>query len=321
VAYATGSTVAFREAPDLHTAAHEAAHVVQQRAGVQLRGGVGEAGDPYERHADDVADAVVAGQPAGALLDQMAGSGASGTAVQRRPDKPVGTHKKTDFGAFWVVPDGTTPADAKRGQKGELIEQTKLAAVEAVWNKIKDGSGSLTITETDDKGGVHAGFQASTLKRIGTLMAKPKGRELITTLTNSGKKCTIRPSSAKIGGGANTNAVGGFGPDKPSMMTGGTKGGGDDAFVNLDPNVGDDDIKVHDAKGNEISDPVYIFLGHELIHATHIQTGEVDMTPVAGYDIKEEQSTIATGALNENDLRDEHGLKKRYGHTGRDSRP
>ena len=33
-AYATGQNVAFKEAPTLHTAAHEAAHVVQQRQGV-----------------------------------------------------------------------------------------------------------------------------------------------------------------------------------------------------------------------------------------------------------------------------------------------
>ena len=59
-AYATGNHVAFRAAPDLHTAAHEAAHVVQQRAGVALKGGVGEAGDPYEQHADAVADAATA---------------------------------------------------------------------------------------------------------------------------------------------------------------------------------------------------------------------------------------------------------------------
>ena len=51
-AYATGDDVAFRGAPDLHTAAHEAAHVVQQRAGVHLKGGVGEVGDPHEQHAD-----------------------------------------------------------------------------------------------------------------------------------------------------------------------------------------------------------------------------------------------------------------------------
>jgi hypothetical protein len=44
-AYATGDSVAFASAPDLHTAAHEAAHIVQQRAGVQLYGGVGQAGD------------------------------------------------------------------------------------------------------------------------------------------------------------------------------------------------------------------------------------------------------------------------------------
>jgi len=52
-AYATGTRVAFGSSPDLHTAAHEAAHVVQQRAGVHLRGGVGEAGDRHEQHAAD----------------------------------------------------------------------------------------------------------------------------------------------------------------------------------------------------------------------------------------------------------------------------
>ncbi|HVV82311.1 MAG TPA: DUF4157 domain-containing protein [Kofleriaceae bacterium] len=85
-AYATGNDIAFAGAPDLHTAAHEAAHVVQQRAGVHLAGGVGAEGDVYERHADAVADAVVAGRSAEALLDQHAGaaSGAATSAVQRK---------------------------------------------------------------------------------------------------------------------------------------------------------------------------------------------------------------------------------------------
>jgi hypothetical protein len=61
-AYASGNAVAFKGAPELHTAAHEAAHVVQQRAGVSLKGGVGQVGDSYERHADAVADAVVQGK-------------------------------------------------------------------------------------------------------------------------------------------------------------------------------------------------------------------------------------------------------------------
>jgi hypothetical protein len=84
-AYATGNHVAFGGAPDLHTAAHEAAHVVQQRAGVSLSGGVGQSGDPYEQHADRVADAVVAGQSAEPVLAQMAGApGSTSQGVQKQ---------------------------------------------------------------------------------------------------------------------------------------------------------------------------------------------------------------------------------------------
>ncbi len=72
-AYATGDQVAFAGPPDLHTAAHEAAHVVQQRGGVQLKDGVGRAGDFYEQHADAVADRVVKGESAEDLLDQVTG--------------------------------------------------------------------------------------------------------------------------------------------------------------------------------------------------------------------------------------------------------
>ncbi len=77
-AYATGNKVAFGTTPSLHTAAHEAAHVVQQRSGVSLSGGVGKAGDSYEQHADRVADAVVAGKSAEPVLNQMAGGGGGG---------------------------------------------------------------------------------------------------------------------------------------------------------------------------------------------------------------------------------------------------
>lgn len=74
-AYAAGNHVAFAEAPSLHTAAHEAAHVIQQRAGAATAQNAGRAGDPFERHADRVADMVVAGQSAEAALDEMASSG------------------------------------------------------------------------------------------------------------------------------------------------------------------------------------------------------------------------------------------------------
>ena len=67
-AYAKGKQVAFAGTPSLRTVAHEAAHTVQQRAGVQPEGGVGRVGDPYEQQADRVADAVVAGRSAEPLL-------------------------------------------------------------------------------------------------------------------------------------------------------------------------------------------------------------------------------------------------------------
>jgi hypothetical protein len=77
-AYASGGQVGFKGQPDLHTAAHEAAHVVQQRGGVQLKDSMGAAGDPHEQHADAVADAVVAGRSAAPLLAQVSGGGAGG---------------------------------------------------------------------------------------------------------------------------------------------------------------------------------------------------------------------------------------------------
>ncbi|MEO8701021.1 MAG: DUF4157 domain-containing protein [Kofleriaceae bacterium] len=84
-AFATGDRVAFGSgSPDLHTAAHEAAHVVQQRDGVQLKGLDGGSGDAHEQHADAVADAVVSGKSAEGLLDSK--PGAAGPAVQRKEE-------------------------------------------------------------------------------------------------------------------------------------------------------------------------------------------------------------------------------------------
>lgn len=77
-AFASGNHVAFARPPSLHTAAHEAAHVVQQRGTVQLAGGVGQSGDRYEQHADAVADQVVAGKSAEGLLARLAGPSHAG---------------------------------------------------------------------------------------------------------------------------------------------------------------------------------------------------------------------------------------------------
>lgn len=94
-AFAHGDAVVFRCEPSLWLAAHEAAHVVQQRRGVQVAGGIdGGGADCHEQHADAVANAVVAGQSAEALLSNVGGSAAaSGPSVQRfveREHKAIG---------------------------------------------------------------------------------------------------------------------------------------------------------------------------------------------------------------------------------------
>lgn len=71
-AYTAGDQLVFAGQPDLFTVAHEAAHAVQQRLGVSVPGGIGAAGDPYERHADAVAERVAGGHSAAPLLDQFA---------------------------------------------------------------------------------------------------------------------------------------------------------------------------------------------------------------------------------------------------------
>lgn len=123
LAYATGDSVAFGGAPDLHTAAHEAAHIVQQRAGIHLAGGVGEAGDAHEQHADAVADRVVAGESAERLLDSYAAGGAPMTGVQmnkrkREAGKKVSaqysggthaTHVSLEFDETDIVKAGSPP--------------------------------------------------------------------------------------------------------------------------------------------------------------------------------------------------------------------
>ncbi len=81
-AYASGNDIVFAGEPDEALVAHEAAHVVQQAQGVNLKGGVGEAGDAHEQAADAVAARVTAGESAADLLGMPSAAGTS--AVQMK---------------------------------------------------------------------------------------------------------------------------------------------------------------------------------------------------------------------------------------------
>jgi len=81
-AFARGTDVSFARTPSLHTAAHEAAHVIQQLAGANVTGGMGGEGDAHERHADAVADRVARGESCEVLLDSHPGPEGSRDSAQ-----------------------------------------------------------------------------------------------------------------------------------------------------------------------------------------------------------------------------------------------
>ena len=82
--YTMGEHVAFAGPPDLKLAAHEAAHVVQQRTGVRLPDGIGRPNDPHERMAEAVSERVEAGQAAWDLLPRAARASVPDPASQER---------------------------------------------------------------------------------------------------------------------------------------------------------------------------------------------------------------------------------------------
>jgi hypothetical protein len=330
-AYTTGNQIHFASgqyapgsADGQHLLAHELTHTVQQRGGgggPQAKGRVSEPGDAGEVEADRVADAVMTGGHAGPIQQTSAAIARQVTppAAPAAP-APSGRHEVTDFGEYWVVPDSTvrSVADAQ----GEQITQTAFAAAKAAWDKVKDGSGNVKITESDTAGTAHAGFKASITAKIGLLMSKPKGRELVTSLLSGGFDVTIRPSAAKVYGGAQAYR-GGAGTLEQAN---GSAGAGGTTAIEVDPACTDNDIKVYDRNGAEISDPIYIFLGHEMIHARHNQLGRnrrgLAAADAGKYSNREEEETIATGGgITENQLRAEHGLDARVGHGGVDKRP
>lgn len=154
-AFARGNDVAFGGAPDLHTAAHEAAHVVQQRSGVSLKGGVGAAGDAYERHADAVADTVVAGGSAEGLLSTMAGGGGGQAAVQHQSLTTGNTGAgNTGTGGASETPQGAAPAAASTGlaRVQAAIAAQDLPGVVALQAQLLP----LQATDTDAQAGIVA---------------------------------------------------------------------------------------------------------------------------------------------------------------------
>jgi hypothetical protein len=176
--YAQGNTVAFKQEPNVWLAAHEAAHVVQQRSGASIPGGVGREGDGYEAHADRVADTVAAGGSAVQLLGTAATGGTEGAQVQRYVAQTWNGQagKAADDGSALVVKKRTLYAESslvatsnatlktvgKNGSHIKLVENTgdtitqngkTLNAVEPAWVKHAAGDGNHGDATTVNEGG------------------------------------------------------------------------------------------------------------------------------------------------------------------------
>jgi hypothetical protein len=147
----------------LRLLSHELTHVVQQRAGVRLTGGVGQSGDAYERHADAAADRIAKGQRAEGILEPLGGKLGTGApqpkasaAIQLQPvsskQSASGTinqssNVQTKKGEPTILPEVTITAEKpKSGDEiismieslqDQLLTATSITRKKLIVGKIK----------------------------------------------------------------------------------------------------------------------------------------------------------------------------------------
>lgn len=167
-AYASGSSIAFRSAPGLWLAAHEAAHVVQQRHGLRPGAALAAPDEGLERQADAVANRVAAGGSAHDLLPrgdpQTTASAVQRYTVEALPagNAQVGEGRQTAllgaqslYAASGLI-GGANAKLQKAGKQGSYIELTAGGGSVSV-----DGN-ALTKVEPrflTKPGGAHGGTE------------------------------------------------------------------------------------------------------------------------------------------------------------------
>jgi hypothetical protein len=222
-AYATGEHVVFAGKPTLHTAAHEAAHVVQQRGGVQLAGGVGRVRDSYEQHADAVAARVAAGQSAEDLLGGLAGgqektarSQVAGSNVAMRQGENVQRAVGFEFQCrYWKIMDYTDLA------RPELYDPGKgaapfLKAADNGWKLISDGGEpEFVVTHVPETDKVALTSRMKSLTTVAKAFNKNVNKKFAVRTTlggthNQDEKLWIEPKAAKAKLNADPQVTAGF---------------------------------------------------------------------------------------------------------------
>jgi Domain of unknown function (DUF4157)/Effector protein len=297
--------------------AHELAHTAQQmRAGTSMQmksSTVSDPADAAEKEADAIADAALAGRRAAPTQTPAP------LARKEDDDGPVNDQPPrdviTEFGRFQVIPDGRPPAGPNQLTESELADAERLLA------EIKSGGNSINVDEKDNQGVEHPGFKDLVHERFVSLLSLPTGRALLLKIAADGKQVTIKPSANQFFAGTSSR-VDNDDAAHPDMA--GNPGDGSTTTIFIDPSMQDDDNKVRGPDGELESEPCFLALGHELIHALHSAEGQ-NMDKSAGsdpedFDNEEEEETIEGTGISEDQLRAEYGLPPRLNHKGRDWR-
>ena len=145
------------------------------------------------------------------------------------------------------------------------------------------------------------GFRARVLNAVAGLLSGPRGRRLLLDLVASGHRVSIGPSRSVtiLADGGEAASVDQRGSRTPGV--------GSDVVIGLDPEWRS--VHVYDRSGRALQPGRHPGGPRGLIHARHDVAGtNAGTRPVtdAAYDNGEEQQTIDTGDLTENDLREEH---------------
>lgn len=117
--------------------------MVQQAAGVNLYGDVGDLGDSYERNADEVADRVVAGKSASDLLPSVAKPASTGSVQLDRE----GRRDETDRDKERDRRDRRDPGGRERGRRELGDDFDSDWAGRAILERYLDGGGDWDIVD------------------------------------------------------------------------------------------------------------------------------------------------------------------------------
>ncbi len=250
-----------------------------------------------------------------------------GAADSYRPPTYVMT---SGFGAtqLRVIPDGASPPS-----QGEWIYKSEVDATQAMIQNILDGKGSVSVSETTPGWifGLFAkdvpGFRSHVENDLRMLARTSIGRALINEISQHKHKVIIRPTT----GGAMVK------PDDEGAARKSPDGFGKGSGATVLLPIGQTDTSVvvyrkpmpifergkmtlpsTPSDTDEIAQPRFMTLAHELVHVHRGQRGAIEPKGLSrsdGYTNEEEyQAITGSDGFTENKVREAYGYPKRYGH-------